>query len=500
MITPDLADLVRRALSAGITTVVVAAGQLAGLAPAAPPAVATPAPVAEPADPGTGVPFPLPAPLPPLDPPRAPAAGGPVPGDPLSGRSGASGRDLDAPPAPPARGPVPAPAPRPAPEPPPAPAPDRRPPAPDRPPRHAPAPAPAPGPRPAPQQPVPAPHPAPQPVPAPDQPPRQVPAPGPAPGPQLAPQQPAPAPHPLLAPRPAPPPPSAPGPAGGALPDNRPGPGPAQGTPRRSAADAPEQRPAPALAPGADADRSAAPFPGSVPSSRPGGAPAVPDDTAPGSAGPVGPPTPTAAERFGWGTPIRSEEFTGPLHGWQLYTGTGHAGVGRRSPQAVTVANGVATVLGDAAGTTGGMAWGGGRRYGRWEVRMRASVADPSYDAVLLLWPDDDVWPSSGEIDFAEMQDPARRVTGFYLHHGPRNEQLSAQVEVDATQWHTWGVEWTPQSVTGFVDGRPWFHTTDVGALPPGPMHLCVQLDWFPSGRGPVRPSALQVDWVREYR
>ena len=34
---------------------------------------------------------------------------------------------------------------------------------------------------------------------------------------------------------------------------------------------------------------------------------------------------------------------------------------------------------------------------------------------------------------------------------------------------------------------------------PPGPMHLCIQLDWFPSGSGTVRESTMQVDWVREY-
>ena len=30
-------------------------------------------------------------------------------------------------------------------------------------------------------------------------------------------------------------------------------------------------------------------------------------------------------------------------------------------------------------------------------------------------------------------------------------------------------------------------------------MHLCIQLDWFPSGSGTVRESTMQVDWVREY-
>ena len=36
-------------------------------------------------------------------------------------------------------------------------------------------------------------------------------------------------------------------------------------------------------------------------------------------------------------------------------------------------------------------------------------------------------------------------------------------------------------------------------ALPPRPMHLCVQLDFFPAGDAEVRPSRMDVDWVRQY-
>ena len=81
------------------------------------------------------------------------------------------------------------------------------------------------------------------------------------------------------------------------------------------------------------------------------------------------------------------------------------------------------------------------------------------------------------------------------------DSQVHGEVEVDATQWHNWAVEWTPQGVTTYVDGKPWYHTADTSILPPGPMHLCIQLDWFPGeGRGGgVRPSEMQVDWVRQY-
>jgi hypothetical protein len=204
----------------------------------------------------------------------------------------------------------------------------------------------------------------------------------------------------------------------------------------------------------------------------------------------------TAAAAQGWGAPVRVEEFDSGTDGWQRYDGPGHAGQGRRSAAAVSVRGGVLTITGDPAGTTGGMAWDQGRRYGRWEARVRVPAADPSYTAVLLLWPDAGNWPRGGEIDF--METSGRRTTDGVVHHGPDNRQVHGTATTDATRWHNWAVQWTPSSIVMFLDGRAWFRTTDETVQPPGPMHLCVQLDWFPRG-GPATTSAMQVDWVREY-
>ena len=157
------------------------------------------------------------------------------------------------------------------------------------------------------------------------------------------------------------------------------------------------------------------------------------------------------------------------------------------------------TISGDARGTTGGACWGGGRRYGRWEARVRAPEADPAYHALLLLWPDADDFPAGGQVDFLELTDPARRSVEFYLHSGEDGDPVRSEVRVDATRWHAWAVEWTPDRITGYVDGEEWFSATDPQALPPRPMHLCVQLDFFPAGDAEVRPSRMDVDWVRQY-
>ncbi len=242
------------------------------------------------------------------------------------------------------------------------------------------------------------------------------------------------------------------------------------------------------------------PVPDSAPAHVPGGGtgsdPAPVDPCRPDQ--PAGYAT-SAAARYGWGKPNRVEDFDGHLDkSWGLYDGPGHAGNGRRTPDAVTIANGVMTITGDPKGNTEGMAWEPGQKYGRWEGRVKAPASDRSYNALLLLWPDAENWPVGGEVDFMEMSDHTRQSTDMFLHYGRSNSQLQGNVKIDATQWHNWAVEWTPDHIAAFVDGKQWWRTDNTKALPPGPMHLCIQLDWFPHG-GSVQTSHMYVDWVRQY-
>jgi hypothetical protein len=207
----------------------------------------------------------------------------------------------------------------------------------------------------------------------------------------------------------------------------------------------------------------------------------------------------TAADTLNWGTPSRVDEFDGPdsLAGWKLYGGPGHAGNGRRVPTAATVEDGQLIITGDPNGDSAGMSLLPGQTLGRWEVCMATPVGSPNYHPVLLLWPDSEVWPDDGEVDFMEIVDPTRQTVEFNLHYGPQNRQERTKVDVDATQWHSWAVEWTPERIVGYLDGGPWFESADPAHLPPGPMHLCIQLDNF--GGDISRGGRQSVDWVREY-
>jgi beta-glucanase (GH16 family) len=208
----------------------------------------------------------------------------------------------------------------------------------------------------------------------------------------------------------------------------------------------------------------------------------------------------SAATKYGWGSPNRVDEFDNGLGlDWDVYDGEGHDGQGRRTPDAVSVKDGIMTITGNANGDTAGLAWNPGQKYGRWEGRVRAPVGDSTYNALMLLWPDAENWPVGGEVDFMEMSDDKRQSTDMFLHYGANNDQEQGSVDIDATQWHDWAVEWTPTSITAFVDGKEWWKTTKVDILPPGPMHLCIQLDWFPEGRGDVTPTRMEVAWVKQY-
>jgi len=210
--------------------------------------------------------------------------------------------------------------------------------------------------------------------------------------------------------------------------------------------------------------------------------------------------TATAAQSLGWGAPNRVENFDGSsaLANWWVYDSPGHDGNGRRTPDAVTVTDGALTITGDAQGNSGGMAWrGGGQMYGRWEVCARTPVGAETYHSVALLWPDANDWPVGGEIDFMEIVVPGRQRVDYNLHYGADDKRESHHVTVDATQWHSWAVEWTPSRIAVFLDGVEWGETTDVSRFPPRSMHLCLQLDNFGGDTSPR--GELLVDWARQY-
>ena len=192
--------------------------------------------------------------------------------------------------------------------------------------------------------------------------------------------------------------------------------------------------------------------------------------------------------------------------GWYTYTGAPGGDPGGQWGDAhVTVAGGLLSLstYQDPAynneWVAGGLCQcGHTQTYGAYFVRSR--VTGPGPTGVELLWPTVG-WPP--EIDFNETGGGTGSTTATDIW-GPASGKSQNQIRlnVDMTQWHTWGVIWTPTSITYTVDGRVWgTMATGTVSVPNVPMTLDLQQQtWCSSGWAcPTSQQSMQVDWVAEY-
>jgi beta-glucanase (GH16 family) len=200
-------------------------------------------------------------------------------------------------------------------------------------------------------------------------------------------------------------------------------------------------------------------------------------------------------------------DFTGTAlpAGWGAYSGKPGGDPGSQWGAAhAVVSNGMLQLetYQDAAyggeWVTGGVSqYGHSQTYGAYFVRSR--VTGPGPTNVELLWPVAPVWPP--EIDFNETGG-ATIGTSATVHWAPGNQQEQhSDHTVDMTQWHTWGVIWTPTSITYTVDGVAFGTVTNPSEIPNQAMTLDLQQQtWCNSGYAcPTSPQSMDIDWVAEY-
>jgi beta-glucanase (GH16 family) len=157
--------------------------------------------------------------------------------------------------------------------------------------------------------------------------------------------------------------------------------------------------------------------------------------------------------------------------------------------------------------------------YGLIEARMKIPAGAGLWPAFWMLG--DDVnrvgWPACGEVDVLEAlgQDPS--VAHGFLN-GPSDDGSHYTVGRGtvssrslASGFHTYGISWSRNSITWFLDGVPYATVTPKD-LPPGakwvynrPFHLVLDLAVGGSWAGPPNastrfPATLLVDWVRVYQ
>jgi beta-glucanase (GH16 family) len=204
------------------------------------------------------------------------------------------------------------------------------------------------------------------------------------------------------------------------------------------------------------------------------------------------------------------QDFTGSSipDGWFAYSGVPGGDAGAQwGLSHVTVGSGILSLntWQDPAynneWVAGGLCQcGASQTYGAYFVRSRVTGAGPTN--VELLWPTSG-WPP--EIDFNETDgstslSSATTIWAINASNGNRS-QLQSNVNIDMTQWHTWGVIWTPTSLKYTVDGRVWGTVTNPAGIPSAAMTLDLQQQtWCSSNYAcPTAPVSMQVDWVAEY-
>ena len=190
--------------------------------------------------------------------------------------------------------------------------------------------------------------------------------------------------------------------------------------------------------------------------------------------------------------------------GWDIFTGIpggdpgGHFGISH-----VVVAHGVLRLETyrnrsyHNAWITGGLCQCGlAKLYGAYFVRSRVTAPGPN--EAQLLWPVTNAWPP--EIDFNETGGSIVSSSSS-VHFNANNTVVRRHVTVNMTQWHTWGVIWSPQSIIYTVDGRVWGSFDVPADIPKVKMTLnleqrqeCVEHRQCPTG-----PVTMLVDWVAEY-
>lgn len=141
----------------------------------------------------------------------------------------------------------------------------------------------------------------------------------------------------------------------------------------------------------------------------------------------------------------------------------------------------------------------GGQLYGRYAIRFRADQL-AGYKTSWMLWPDSEVWPRDGEIDFPEGDLAGTQwstMYGFVHHQGATSssDQDWFNSGVAYGDWHTAVIEWLPGRVSFSLDGRLVGTTTT--AVPDTPMHLVLQTpttDSFLAALGTA--GNVQIDWI----
>jgi len=145
---------------------------------------------------------------------------------------------------------------------------------------------------------------------------------------------------------------------------------------------------------------------------------------------------------------------------------------------------------------------GNGQVYGRYAIRYRVPEPFPLFHLSFMLWPDSNIWPAEGEIDFPESETDGSAWAFMHWKGGTSAGQQDAySAGTLAGGWHTAVIEWLPSRVTFLLDGRVVGSSTDASRIPSTPMHFLLQHggSFFVPEPDATTQGHVLVDWVAIY-
>jgi beta-glucanase (GH16 family) len=196
--------------------------------------------------------------------------------------------------------------------------------------------------------------------------------------------------------------------------------------------------------------------------------------------------------------------------GWDAYNGEpGGDPDGNWVPSNVTVSGGALNLMATPSAQGGVQFYGNPQTYGMYLVRMKGDdEPDLDINNLAILWPaQQGVWPP--EVDFFQDLGGTRQSFSASLHVAPDGNfsccvVASPTQNNNATAWHTYGVQWTPTSMTYTIDGRVWASVSRSSLSSPDqwptiPMNLTLQSQNQASAQPGGTIDTMSVAWVAEY-
>lgn len=151
--------------------------------------------------------------------------------------------------------------------------------------------------------------------------------------------------------------------------------------------------------------------------------------------------------------------------------------------------------------------------YGVFEVRAKVPAATvPGLQETLWLYPQNltyGAWPASGEIDFAEFYSQYPNLDVPYIHYNYSSTDPNVTAyncSINPSQFNTYGVDWTPTSITVLYNGNVCLTDSWLNGPAPfnQPFFIALTQALGLSGSNAVNantplPATTQIDWVRAW-